>query len=138
MTVPSLSDVLRMAFPGAVFDAANPDLSIGAFPEWDSLAHFNLLLLIEETYGVRFSKEQLAELKSLSQITAALAAMDRRQKRSPQEHKMAKASGLDWPGKVKEGLIQAGIRVGDTVCLHVDALVAAQFPPMSPPSALRS
>lgn len=102
------------------------------------LAHFNLLLLIEETYGVRFSKEQLAELKSLSQITAALAAMDRRQKRSPQEHKMAKASGLDWPGKVKEGLIQAGIRVGDTVCLHVDALVAAQFPPMSPPSALRS
>lgn len=74
MTVPSLPDVLRAAFPTAVFDATNMQLTIGAFPEWDSLAHFNLLLLIEETYGVRFSTEELAELKTVAQISAALTA----------------------------------------------------------------
>lgn len=74
MTVPSLRDVLRVAFPTADFDADNPNLTIGAFPEWDSLAHFNLLLLVEETYDLRFSTEELAELKSVPQITAALTA----------------------------------------------------------------
>lgn len=74
MTPPSLRDVLRNAFPAAVFDATDPNLTIGAFPEWDSLAHFNLLLLIEESYGVRFSTEELAELKSVAQISAALTA----------------------------------------------------------------
>jgi acyl carrier protein len=74
MTVPTLHDVLCAAFPAAVFDAENPQLTIGAFPEWDSLAHFNLLLLIEETYGVRFSTQELAELKSVSQIASALSA----------------------------------------------------------------
>lgn len=71
----SLSDLLRQQFPQAAFDAADPDLALGSFSEWDSLAHFNFLMLVEETFGVRFSVEQMAELKSLSAIRAALLAL---------------------------------------------------------------
>jgi acyl carrier protein len=70
--MPTLTDLLRLQFPGATFDQDNPDLRIGAFPEWDSLAHFNLLMLIEQECGVRFSMRELAELKSLVDIRSTL------------------------------------------------------------------
>ena len=69
---PTLPDLLHSHFPDAVFDAADPHVSIGAFPAWDSLAHFNFLMLVEETYGVRFSMEEMAELKSLSAIATII------------------------------------------------------------------
>ncbi len=37
-----------------------------------SLGHFNLLLLVEQHYGVRFEPNELAELKSLADIKQAL------------------------------------------------------------------
>lgn len=48
------------------------DLGLGSFPEWDSLGHFNLLLLVEQHYSVRFEPNELAELKSLADIRQAL------------------------------------------------------------------
>jgi acyl carrier protein len=70
----SLPDLLREAFPAAEFDAADPDLGINAFPEWDSLGHFNFMLLLEETYGIRFSVDEMSEVKTLPQIRAVLGA----------------------------------------------------------------
>ncbi len=72
MPTPSLTDLLREQFPTATFDPADGALAIGSFPEWDSLAHFNFLMLVEERYGIRFSMEQMAELKSLAAIAAAI------------------------------------------------------------------
>jgi acyl carrier protein len=69
-----LSDLLKEQFPAASFDAGDATLAIGAFPEWDSLAHFNFLMLVEESYGIRFSVDQMSELKSLAAIRGALAA----------------------------------------------------------------
>ncbi len=67
-----LPDLLKEVFPTASFDANREDLGINSFPEWDSLGHFNLLLLVEETYGIRFSVDEMTELKNLSQIRTAL------------------------------------------------------------------
>jgi len=64
---------LRQQFPKATIPEIGA-LSVGSFPEWDSLGHFNYLMLVEETFDVRFSVEEMAELKGLDQIAAALAS----------------------------------------------------------------
>lgn len=74
----SLEQLLRQHFPNAVFEDA-ADLRMGSFAEWNSLAHFNFLLLVEENYDVRFSVDELSEMKSLQEIrlrlsTAGIAA----------------------------------------------------------------
>jgi acyl carrier protein len=75
--MPTLHDrliaVLRQQFPTAVFEDA-PGLALGAFPQWDSLGHFNFLMAVEEAFDTRFSLEEISELKSLDAIEAALAA----------------------------------------------------------------
>ncbi|HHQ4556625.1 acyl carrier protein [Aeromonas hydrophila] len=59
----------RQQFPQASINAQS---ALGSFPEWDSLGHFNLLLLVEQHYAVRFEPQELAELKSLADIQQAL------------------------------------------------------------------
>lgn len=61
--------LVRQQFPQANVNAHS---ARGSFPEWDSLGHFNLLLLIEQHYGVRFEPNELTELKSLAEIQQAL------------------------------------------------------------------
>ncbi|WP_429105747.1 acyl carrier protein [Aeromonas allosaccharophila] len=61
--------LVRQQFPQANVNAQS---ALGSFPEWDSLGHFNLLLLIEQHYGVRFEPNELTELKSLAEIQQAL------------------------------------------------------------------
>ncbi len=78
MTLPApllhiLKDVLRRQFPKAILPEGD-DLCVGAFPEWDSLGHFNFLMRVEERFDVRFSMEEMTELKGLKQIAAALTA----------------------------------------------------------------
>ncbi len=68
----SLEDLVREQFPGAVFDPADPNLGVGSFPDWDSLGTFTLLLLVEQTYSVRFSTAEMAELKTVAAIRARL------------------------------------------------------------------
>ncbi len=71
---PKLTDLLRQLFPGAAFDESDPSLGVGSFAEWDSLGHFNFLLLVEETFGLQFSVDEITELKTLSQVRENLAA----------------------------------------------------------------
>lgn len=68
-----LPDLLKEVFPTASFDPTDDGLGIDSFPEWDSLGHFNLLMRVEETYGIRFSVDEMSELKNLPQIRTALA-----------------------------------------------------------------
>lgn len=67
-----LTDLLKKQFPTAAFDPNDPNLRLGSFAEWDSLGHFNLLMLIEQECQVQFTMRELAELKSLAEIEAAL------------------------------------------------------------------
>ena len=67
-----MNDLIALAhqqFPQASINAQS---ALGSFPEWDSLGHFILLLLVEQHYAVRFEPQELAELKSLADIQQAL------------------------------------------------------------------
>lgn len=67
-----MNDLIALAhqqFPQASINAQS---ALGSVPEWDSLGHFNLLLLVEQHYAVRFEPQELAELKSLADIQQAL------------------------------------------------------------------
>jgi acyl carrier protein len=52
-------------------------LSSGAntIDEWDSLAHLNIVLSVEEAFGVRFAPERIPELTSIEAIFMALKDM---------------------------------------------------------------
>ena len=69
----TLERLLRQHFPDAVFEDSD-DLRVGSLPDWNSLAHFNFLLLVEENYGVRFSVDEMSDLKSIAEVRAKLVA----------------------------------------------------------------
>jgi acyl carrier protein len=52
-------------------------LSSGAntMHEWDSLAHLNIVLGVEEAFGVRFAPERILELTSIEAILMELQYM---------------------------------------------------------------
>lgn len=41
-------------------------------PDWDSLRHVELILVVEDEFGVRFDESQFAELDSLAAIVDAV------------------------------------------------------------------
>jgi acyl carrier protein len=68
-----LEQVIRSQFPNAIFTEID-DLRVGSFPEWSSLEHFNFLLAVEEAFGLHFTVDEMAELKSIRDIRSRLAA----------------------------------------------------------------
>ncbi|SIR06569.1 acyl carrier protein [Aeromonas sp. RU39B] len=69
-----LNALLVQQFPSVEIMAVNDGWGIGSFSQWDSLAHFNFLLLVEQHFNVRFEPEELASMKTLGQIRAALSS----------------------------------------------------------------
>jgi acyl carrier protein len=69
----SLEELLRQQFRTASIPDDISDLHVGSFPEWNSMAHFNFLLLIEETFRLHFTVDEMSDLKSISDIRARLA-----------------------------------------------------------------
>ncbi|MFM4956528.1 acyl carrier protein [Aeromonas veronii] len=67
-----LFTLLEQQFPSATVTRDDYQLGLGAFPEWDSLGHFNFLLLVEQTFSVRFEPEELTTMKQLQDIREAL------------------------------------------------------------------
>jgi acyl carrier protein len=49
-------------------DRVSEDSSPDTIKEWDSLMHMNLVLTLEEEFGVHFSDEQIMEMLSVGQI----------------------------------------------------------------------
>ena len=41
-------------------------------PNWDSLKHVELILMLEEHFGVRFSEKEMAALRSSDEIVHAI------------------------------------------------------------------
>lgn len=41
-------------------------------PGWDSLAHINIMMSVEDAYGVTFSTEQLGRFRDLGELQAYL------------------------------------------------------------------
>ncbi len=57
-------------------DEITPELAFGDLPQWDSMGHMELLLRLEEAYGIEIDAESIAELVSLPAIFEKLAKRD--------------------------------------------------------------
>tara|TARA_Y100000294_G_C8294724_1_gene232230 strand:- start:132 stop:374 length:243 start_codon:yes stop_codon:yes gene_type:complete len=64
--------ILKRIFPRSKINKNIKKLSINSFKAWDSLANFNLLLEVEKEFKVRFSIEEMSEIKSTKQIIQTL------------------------------------------------------------------
>jgi acyl carrier protein len=49
-----------------------PELSPATYPDWDSVATVNLVLSIESEFGIRFTTDQVAEIKSVQNFLTVL------------------------------------------------------------------
>jgi|APSaa5957512535_1039671.scaffolds.fasta_scaffold01751_9 acyl carrier protein len=64
-----------------IFDIDDPDsieLTIDSkiedYPQWDSLAHINIITQIEAIYSIRFSLEEIEEFEYISVIVQFIAS----------------------------------------------------------------
>ena len=73
MNISELGQLLQQQFPDADIPAIEPSLGVGSFPEWDSLGHFNFLLLVESEAGIRFDMDEMSEMKTLAEIIDVIA-----------------------------------------------------------------
>ena len=49
-------------------DMVTPDLAFGDLPQWDSLGHMEVMMRLEEKYGIEISADTIAELISIPEI----------------------------------------------------------------------
>ena len=50
-----------------------PDLAFGDLPQWDSMGHMEVMMFLEEQFGVEINTETIAELVSIPAICAYIA-----------------------------------------------------------------
>ncbi len=55
-------------------ESISPNLAFGDLPEWDSLGHMEVMMLLEERFGVEVSADTIAALISIPEIYAHLEA----------------------------------------------------------------
>ena len=55
-------------------EEAAGDLRIGAHPQWDSIGHMQLLVEIENEFGLRFPTHGIANLTTVEAIVKAIHA----------------------------------------------------------------
>ena len=64
-----IGDVFRLSL-----DEANGELQIGNPPQWDSIGHMQLLVQIEDEFGLRFPMHAIASLINVDAIVKAIEA----------------------------------------------------------------
>jgi acyl carrier protein len=55
-------------------DLVTSDLAFGDLPQWDSLGHMEVMLRLEEQYGVAIDADVIAQLVSVAEICKYLEA----------------------------------------------------------------
>jgi acyl carrier protein len=71
MSIEPLTEVFRDVL-GEPDLALRPDLSAGDVETWDSFNHINLILAIEDRFGIEFSTEEIADLTTVGDLVGAL------------------------------------------------------------------
>lgn len=74
---PSLSAQVQALLAEAIQappELVTPDLAFGDLPQWDSLGHMEVMLRLEEQYGVAIDADLIAQLISVSEICKYLEA----------------------------------------------------------------
>jgi acyl carrier protein len=60
---------------GVAPEAINPETLRDECPKWDSLANLNLMLALEDAFGITLTVEQISDLRSVPAILAHLQAV---------------------------------------------------------------
>lgn len=55
-------------------EMVTPDLAFGDLPQWDSLGHMEVMLRLEEQFGVAVDADTIAQLISIPEICRYLEA----------------------------------------------------------------
>jgi acyl carrier protein len=66
-TLKTVGEVITDVF-GLPPESVNATTVQEDLPEWDSLGHLNLVLALEETFGISFSVEEMPSLTSVGAI----------------------------------------------------------------------
>jgi len=53
-------------------DQVSPDLAFGDLPQWDSMGHMEVMMRLEEHFGVEINADTIAALTSVPAICAYL------------------------------------------------------------------
>lgn len=72
--IEDLTEIFTSVFPDSTIQNSILNLQLGDIEEWDSQGHLSLLLSIEDFYNIRFTMDQMAEIKSVKQIIEVLEA----------------------------------------------------------------
>lgn len=54
-------------------DEITPETTFGDFPQWDSMGHMEVMLVLEERFGVAVNADSISELVSLTKIIENIA-----------------------------------------------------------------
>ena len=68
----SLRQLLIKTFPNSSIPKDIHELKMGDIEEWDSMGNFNLILAVEQHYGVQFNLDDMEKIKSVREIIKAL------------------------------------------------------------------
>ena len=50
------------------------DLTARKVPQWDSLGHVQLMVLVEQTFGIRFNTDQVGKFRDVGDLVDAIEA----------------------------------------------------------------
>ena len=67
----SITDQVQTLLAEAIqvpVELVTPDLAFGDLPQWDSLGHMEVMMRLEEKFGVEISADTIAELISITEI----------------------------------------------------------------------
>lgn len=67
MLTAAIQDLLSEALQVGI-ESVPPDMSFGDVPQWDSMGHMEVMLLLEQRYGVEINAETIAALTSIPAI----------------------------------------------------------------------
>lgn len=67
MVMNELSTVFREVFQEESLDI-EADMTAADIEEWDSIMHINLILSVEEHFGIRFRSSEVARLQSVGEL----------------------------------------------------------------------
>lgn len=67
-----IENILYEVFSVNKFPKNIEELKYEDFNEWDSLGNFNLLLAVEEFYNIRFTMEEITNIRSVKELLHAL------------------------------------------------------------------
>ena len=67
-----IENILFEVFCVKKFPKKIEELKYEDFKEWDSLGNFNLLLAIEEFYSVRFTMDEITNIRSVEELLCSL------------------------------------------------------------------